>query len=372
VTTACNGTGAGHAPVGLADDIQRVAADDDTGRLRTDLTLARRQRDQANAAVGRLTAEVESLKRTLGFVDAVNGASIDPPKWLTQPRTSRTNRATLMLLLSDTHFDEVVNPDEIGGLNAYSRRIAEQRLEAWAHNSIKIARHYLAGVTYDGVCVMLGGDIFSGDIHEELAQTNEDTILGSLLHWSEQLAAAITLHADEFGKVHVAAVPGNHGRLSRKPRAKLRARTNMDWLLARMLERHFTGDKRVTFQVGDDADCLIEVYGRGHLLTHGDQVNGGGGIGGIWPPIMRMRARKMQRAMQTGRPFDTMWCGHWHQLIQTPSLVVNGSLKGTDEYAWLNNFGHEPPQQALAVVTPEHGVTMQAPVFVQDRKKERW
>jgi hypothetical protein len=146
----------------------------------------------------------------------------------------------------------------------------------------------------------------------------------------------------------------------------------MDWLLARMLERHFAADKRVTFQVGDDADTRIEVYGRGHLLTHGDQVNGGSGIGGIWPPIMRMRARKMQRAMTTGTPFETLWCGHWHQLIQTPSLVVNGSLKGTDEYAWLNNFGHEPPQQALAVVTPEHGVTVQAPVFVQDRKKEKW
>jgi len=124
--------------------------------------------------------------------------------------------------------------------------------------------------------------------------------------------------------------------------------------------------------VGENTDCLIPIYGTHHLLTHGDQVSGGGGIGGIWPPIMRMRARKAQRANDTGTPFTTLWMGHWHQLIQTPGLIVNGSLKGTDEYAWVSNFGHEPPQQALAIVTPEHGITIQAPVFSLDRKREKW
>lgn len=131
-------------------------------------------------------------------------------------------------------------------------------------------------------------------------------------------------------------------------------------------------DRRFTFQVDDGADTLIRIYDWGHLLTHGDQASGGGGIGGIWPPIMRLRAKKAQRAMAVGQPFDTLWMGHWHQLIATPGLVINGSLKGTDEYAYIGNFGHEVPQQALAVVTPEHNITWQAPVFVADRKKEKW
>jgi hypothetical protein len=67
-----------------------------------------------------------------------------------------------------------------------------------------------------------------------------------------------------------------------------------------------------------------------------------------------------------------MWCGHWHQLVQTPGLIVNGSLKGVDEYAFINNFGYEQPQQALAVITPERGITIQAPIFCVDRKKEGW
>lgn len=332
----------------------------------------KRQRDRLATENLRLTARLEEIERVLNLVDAATTAQLQPPKWLITPPSGRKKHATLTLLLSDTHFDEVVMAEEVGGLNAYNRRIAELRLQAWTLNAIKIARHHLSGITYDGVVIMLGGDIFSGDIHEELFQTNEDTMLGSLLHWSEQICASLIAFADEFGKVHVAAVMGNHGRMSRKPRMKLRARTNFDWLLAKLIERHLTTDKRFTFQIGENTDAYIPIYDMGHLLTHGDQVHGGSGIGGIWPPIMRMRARKASRANDIGQPFHTLWMGHWHQLIQTPGLIINGSLKGTDEYAWVSNFGHEPAQQALAIVTPEHGITIQAPVFCINRKKEKW
>lgn len=352
----------------LADDITTANND----RSRGEELRARRERDRLQNENLKLEAQIAELTRLLDVVETAEGAAIQPPKWLAPTRSNKAKKATLVVMLSDTHFDEVVEPNEVDYLNAYNRRIAEQRLRAWAENTIKMARHYLAGLTYDGVVVILGGDIFSGDIHEELAQTNEDTILGSLLHWSEQLAAALDLLADEFGKIHVASVPGNHGRLTRKPRAKLRSRTNLDWLLAKMVQRHYRNDRRFTFQIADGADTLISIYDWGHLITHGDQAKGGGGIGGIWPTIMRLRARKAQRHMATDKPFDTLWMGHWHQLIMTPGLVVNGSLKGTDEYAFIGNFGHEPPQQALAVVTPEHNVTWQCPIFVADRKKERW
>jgi hypothetical protein len=343
-----------------------------TDRAQLELIKVRRQRDSLQGEVLQLVEKVADLERTLGFVDQVQDSLLEPPSWLAPRTVGKKKHATLTLLLSDTHFDEVVLPEEVGDLNKYDRRIAEIRLKLWADNSMKMARQYLSGVTYDGVVVMLGGDIFSGDIHEELAQTNEDTMLGSLLHWSEQICAALLMFADEFGKVHVPCVVGNHGRMSRKPRMKLRARTNFDWLLGKMIERHLAHDKRFTFQISENADTMVNIYQYGHLLTHGDQVSGGGGIGGIWPPIMRMRARKAQRAMDTGQPFSTLWMGHWHQYISTPYMIVNGSTKGVDEYAWLNNFGVEPPQQALAIVTPEHNITIQAPIFCSDRTKEKW
>ena len=337
----------------------------------TDLVRIRKQRDSFANQNARLQNKIDELERVLSVVDEVDGLSVQPPTWLA-PAKPKRSAATLVVMLSDTHFDEVVNPEEMEGLNAYNRQIAVMRLEKWSQNVIKLARHYLAGVDYDGVVLILGGDIFSGDIHEELHDTNADTMLGSLLFWAEQVSAAVDLLATEFGKIHVASVVGNHGRMTRKPRMKQRVKTNFDWLLAKMVERHFEKDKRVTFTIPESADCLIQIYGHGHLLTHGDQVSGGGGIGGIYPPIMRMRAKKHARYMATNKSFQTLWLGHWHQYISTPSMVVNGSMKGFDEYALLMGFGHEQPQQALAIVTPDRNMTIQAPVFCMDRRKEGW
>ena len=332
----------------------------------------KKERDNAIAELARVNERMQQMQQTLDIVERAEAATLQPPQWLLPRDRKKTQTATVVAMLSDLHFDEVVLPEEVDGLNAYNRAIAEMRLKLWCANTIKLARHHLAGLKYDGFVLMLGGDIFSGDIHEELAETNEDTMIGSLLYWAEHMASAVDMLATEFGKVHIAAVAGNHGRMTRKPRAKLRARTNFDWLLAKMIERHFKADKRVTFQVPESSDCLIPIYGHGHLLTHGDQAHGGSGIGGIYPPIMRLRARKAQRYLAIGSSFDTLWLGHWHQYLPSPGLVVNGSMKGYDEYAYVNNFQHEQPQQALAVVTSHRGIILQAPVFCSDRDREGW
>lgn len=339
--------------------------------LKVEVVSLRKQRTADAKTIAKLTEELSVIYRSLEASETIMSANLQPPKWLS-PSKPKKSAATPIAMLSDTHFDEVVLPEEIDYLNAYNREIATMRLEKWAKNIIKITRHYLSGMTYDGFVLILGGDIFSGDIHEELKETNADTQLASLLYWSEQLCSAIELLKNEFGKVHVTSVVGNHGRTTRKPRAKLRVKTNYDWLLAKMIERYFEKDSAVTFQIPEGADSFVSVYGYGQLITHGDQASGGGGIGGIYPPVMRLRARKAQRFLATGTNFSTLWMGHWHQLIQTQGLIVNGSLKGYDEYAMVSNFAFEQPQQALAILTPERGLTIQAPIFCSDRKAEGW
>ncbi|NBV35803.1 MAG: hypothetical protein EBR94_00810 [Bacteroidetes bacterium] len=339
--------------------------------MKLELDALKKRNNISAREIQKLNEQVDRLTKTIESSEQILSQNLQPPTWLA-PAKPKKSSATLVVMLSDTHFDEVVVPEEVDFLNAYNRTIATMRLQKWTENVIKVSRHYLSGVTYDGVFLILGGDIFSGDIHEELHDTNASTMLDSLLYWSEQLTASISLLAEEFGKVHITSVVGNHGRTTRKPRMKLRVKTNYDWLVTKMIERYFEKDNRVTFQIPEGADSLVSIYGYGQLITHGDQASGGGGIGGIWPPIMRLRARKAQRYLATESNFQTMWCGHWHQLVQTPSLIINGSLKGVDEYAFINNFSFEQPQQALAVITPERGITIQAPIFCADRKAEGW
>lgn len=347
----------------LMDEVEADGTDRQVAALRN-------ERDRLKSQLNRALAENDELRQVAGFIERGINSTGKPPKW-TMPAKPKRHAAVACSMLSDLHLDEVVRPEEVGGVNGYDRQIATMRLERWARGFIDLTSNYLAGVDYDGAVVFLGGDMFSGSIHDELVETNEDTLFGSLLYWCDHLYAALDLVAQRFGKLHVPCVHGNHGRMTRKPRAKLAARDNVDWLLYHMLAQRFASRPEVTFAVTDSVQQLVPVFDTVHLLAHGDKgsgFSGGNGIAGIWSPIMRGLAKKRQRFQ-----FDVGVLGHWHQLCTTPGLIVNGSLKGFDEYA--ANILNAPPeraQQALWIVTPERGITWQAGIHVDDRAKEGW
>jgi hypothetical protein len=51
-------------------------------------------------------------------------------------------------------------------------------------------------------------------------------------------------------------------------------------------------------------------------------------------------------------------------------MIVNGSIKGYDEYAYNGNFDFEKPQQAYWITDPQDGITISAPIHVQG--KDEW
>jgi len=348
----------------LLDDAKVAAeADSQAQREKRDLLAALKRRDE----------EIANLRKTLGLLTSIEHSVIKPPRWLRAKRTSGGRKAIVTLQLTDTHFDEVVRPEQVAYINAYNREIAEQRLRRWVERSIILARDYMAGINIEG-CVLFGtGDILSGDIHAELKESNEDTLYASAVHWTEQLSSAIEALADEFGTLHIGAVVGNHGRNSRKPVYKQRAQSNIEWLMWRLLARQFSNDERITFQVSDSMDLTIRVYNTNYLLTHGDEFRGGSGISGARAPLALGQHRTTVRQMATSDPMDVMVVGHFHQ-YQPPSqgLVMGGSMKGYDEYAFGKRLRPEPAQQAFWITSPEHGPTISAPVLVQDRKAEGW
>jgi hypothetical protein len=230
----------------------------------------------------------------------------------------------------------------------------------------------MSGFDYSGAIVVLGGDLVTGNLHD-LAEFNEThSVIVTVDYWVDHLAAFLETIADAYGPCHVVSVVGNHGRLTRKPRTKGRVEDNFDYLLARLLQRHFRDDRRFSWNVPLSADAYVDVYESRLLITHGDQARGGSGISGLLTPVSLLDHRKRKRDASIGRTYDHLLMGHWHTYLRTGTVTVNGSLKGTDEYAFLSNFGHEEPSQAFAVITPEHGVTIEAPIFSADRKAEGW
>lgn len=351
------------SPTDPSPAIIRAKTDADNGETATATDL-RRQSSSLRRERDLLLQERDRLRQAEEFAKMVRETKSEIPRWITKaPRRGETS-AIPTAILSDLHLDEVVYPAQVNYVNAYNREIAEKRLRNFFDNVVELSRDYLHGLTYEGMVLPLGGDLFSGIIHEELVETNAATIFESLLYWSEPMAAGIRHLRDVFGRVFLPCVVGNHGRRQRKPHAKNRAQDNFDYFFYHLLAKLLSTEKGISFAISEAADQPYVIYNTRYLLTHGDQFRGGSGIAGLLSPLMIGDARKRQREQAVSRPYDYLVMGHWHQLSFIRNLIVNGSLKGYDEYAYISNFHFEPPRQAFWITDAKHGVTIQAPIHV--------
>lgn len=300
----------------------------------------------------------------------------EPPKWLSGHGIKNGERGGPVLMVSDIHYGEVIDPDEVGNVNEYNHKIAKARLKRLTDTTIDLCQNHMgrSNVNYPGMVMCLGGDLIGGDIHEELSWTNDRTPHQSVDDLTDILAGMVEAFASKFGRVFIPAVVGNHGRSTFKGHYKQRAFTNFDWGIACNLERCFRKDKRIQFQIPSGADARFDVFGTRFLLTHGDTlgVRGGDGIIGLLGPLARGRLKVGQSEAAIGRDFDVLLCGHYHQLTWLSNLICNGCVKGYDEYARLAlRAPYTPPSQALFFVHPEHGLTARWPVFLEPKKVAR-
>lgn len=302
---------------------------------------------------------------------------VDPemPAWLFKETKGHSSPGVPSLMVSDLHWGEYVDPLQINGVNKYDTAIARARMKRLAERTIRLLGIISPDFDYPGIVVPLGGDMISGNIHDELVATNELGSIPAVVDLFEAIGSLITTLLTKFDRVFLPCVTGNHGRDTRKIWSKDRHKTSFDWLLYCFLAKHFASDPRVTFFVPDGSDAYYKIYDHRYLLTHGDQFRGGDGVIGPLGPIIRGDHRKRSRNAQIDQDYDTMIMGHFHSHMQLTRLIVNGSLKGYDEYAYQGNFPYEPPQQALWLTHPRYRITYRMPVQVDavpEAQKTNW
>lgn len=320
--------------------------------------------------------EVERQALTSNHLsDMIHGMKVHEfggvPEWLKQKKGSDKTHGIPCLFLSDIHFDEYVDPAQVGFTNEYSREVATKRIQHTFNTSIDILFNRTKNPSYDGMVIALGGDMLSGNIHEELAETNEDAIQRSLLALTDLLIDGIELHLKYFNKIFIPCVVGNHGRHHKKKRMKNKVFDNYEWLIYQFIARHFKNDDRVQMMIPDGPDAIFQVYDQKFLLTHGDQFRGGNAIAGIFSPLMLGFHRKQKKQASINKSFDVMMVGHFHQYVHTNQLIINGSIKGYDEFANECNFAFERPQQALFINHPTNGMVFRTPILCDSYKSEQ-
>jgi hypothetical protein len=306
----------------------------------------------------------------------LSSANIVTPEWTTKTPSNINSPGIPTAFWSDWHYSEVVNPTAIGHVNAFNKEIFNRRLQRLVEKTILMLTKHMVNPKYDGLVLALGGDMISGEIHHELTATNTDPALKSCKELVGKIKWAIDELLKHFPRLFIPCVVGNHGRTTFKPESKNYVFKNYDWLIYTMLETIYEGDKRVVFKVSESTDCQYNIYGTRYLLTHGNQFRGGGGIAGLLSPLMTGDFKKRKRQTAVNQSYDFMLMGHWHQLAQFKGIIVNGSIKGYDEYAADNNFDFELPQQALWTTHREIGINYWMPIKLESQQsvseKVKW
>ena len=295
-----------------------------------------------------------------------------PPNWALKPHMNPGNPGTPTLLLSDWHYGEVVSLEEMGGINEYNREIAKVRMQTAVDKTIDLCFNHMVNPTYEGIVLALGGDMVGGEIHPELAETNDGYTMEHVFDLFDMLVWVIDKLAEKFGNVYIPCCFGNHGRNSQMYRFKGAAVNNYDWQLYCWLERHYNvTNPNVKFSVPTTYDTLYKLHGWDYVLTHGDRlgVRGGDGVIGLVGPVTRgIKKLKASYASQNIN-VDYVIMGHWHQRLRLRDGIVNGSGKGYDEFAAGHRFDPEPPQQCLWWTHPSYGITYEVPLFLEDQRK---
>lgn len=308
-----------------------------------------------------LLEENAKLRSALDVTKALSPKAFD----IYAPALNDKADAVACVLASDWHVEEPVEAAKVHGLNEYSLEIAEKRARRFFQNSLRLAQIFARESSIKTLWAGFIGDLISNYIHEELRESNllgpaeaANFVLG-LLHtgikfWQQE---------SDF-KIVIDAVPGNHGRMTAKPRIQNATETSLETFLYASLARHYEGSERVSFRVAGSKMLYRNFFERFRMrIIHGDDVKFGGGIGGITIPI-----RKKLAAWDKAAPASLTVMGHFHQLMDGGDFVVNGSLIGYNEFAQAIGASPEAPKQAFFLVHARNGgeKSVFAPIWVDD------
>jgi hypothetical protein len=279
------------------------------------------------------------------------------PKKAMVPVEVESGEACSVLMASDWHCEEVVTSASTNGLNEFNLKIAEERIAKFFSSSVKMTEIQRAGCDIEEAVLWLGGDLMSGFIHEELAETNELTPTETVIWLKEQVALGINYLKKHFKHITIVCNYGNHGRNTKKPRHATGYKSSYEWLLYKVLEDSIT--EGVTWQIADSYFTYVNLYGKVVRAHHGDGLKYQGGIGGLTVPV-----EKAISSWNKGRVADLDMFGHWHQQQQNPRWVSNGSLIGYNAYAISIKAGFEIPQQTFFLFDRKRGRTITAPIIL--------
>ena len=314
--------------------------------------------DSLKAQLENYALTVADLEKQLGIALSL-GSKKTNPKPIEVPMGDKAE-AVAIAMASDWHVEETISPESTNGLNEFSLKIAKARIEKFFATIARLTDIERNGAKIDDLILWLGGDLMTGMIHEELAETNSQTPTQTILWLQDRLLDGIATLKPHFKRILIPTSYGNHGRTTVKPRHATAAAHSYEWLLYKILEGRTAGDSQVEWQIADSYFNFLTIYDRRLRLHHGDGLKFQGGVGGLTVPTEKAIAQWNKSPNRA----DLDLFGHWHTFQQSRTWLCNGSLVGYNAYALSIKASFEPPAQTYFLLDKKRGRTMTAPILL--------
>lgn len=326
----------------------------------------------------KILAELSDVQKQLEVLKGLRAIKAARPISEGRRVGATQRRATAVLICSDWHVEEKVDPKTVNGLNRWNLELAEKAIDSLADSFAWMTLDQRFDVR-EAVLALLG-DFFSGHIHDELIEGNflsPVQAVAWLLPRMERMLRKIAVLLPSIGRFVVMCNDGNHGRLTKKIRMATRTANSLEWLLFFNLAARMKDDPRFEFQIAEGVWNYLDLYGKTYGFCHGDIYRYGGGVGGLLIPVRRglNEDRKylsfdpqMGEDAQPTRRLDHVAMGHFHTRMDLDEgLSVNGSLIGISPYSMANHFPPEAPKQSWFMVDSRRGKCVSAPIWLPSR-----
>jgi hypothetical protein len=264
---------------------------------------------------------------------------------------SGASEAVAVMVASDWHVEEVVDPATVNGMNQYSPEIAKLRAEKFFTNGLRLLKIFQKDTNIKKLIIPLLGDFFSNTIHEELQEGNA-MMPGDAAWYAQSLiqSGIDYILANSDVEILLVCHTGNHGRMTKKVHISTEAGNSLERYMYRNMAQNYEGNKRVSFLISEGMHSYVEVFGLTLRFLHGHSIKFGGGVGGITIPI-----RKAISQWNKVRKADITFMGHFHQCVDGGDFIVNGSLIGYNAFAQFIKADYERPKQQFVVISDYNG-----------------
>lgn len=282
-------------------------------------------------------------------------------------RNSGMREAVPVILASDWHVEEPVELEKVNGANEYNLAIADVRIQRMVDGVLWMLEMHRQKFAIHDLVLWLGGDLMTGYIHEEMVESNLLSPVETILWLQHRLIAFINrlLSESDLETITIPCSYGNHGRTTPKSRISTGAENSFEWLMYQQLALLFKNEPRVRIEAPQAQHVYIDIFDFRLRFTHGDAMNYGGGIGGLSIPVNKAIA-----GWNVGRYADVTCFGHFHQYMDLPHAVGNGSLIGVNPYSIRIKAPAEPPQQSYFLMDSRRGKCNSTPIWVSDLEDE--